>query len=109
MKFVLVWLVIMIVNSGGVSVVQGKTIVVGPSEGIQAAIAAADPGDIIEVSSGTYRENVDANKQVLLFGVDTGAGRAGGGRWGEGKRHHPERPRDRPGGVCGDKLRERYR
>jgi uncharacterized repeat protein (TIGR01451 family) len=42
--------------------------------GIQAAIDAASPGDIIEVHSGTYRENVVVNKQLTLRGVDNGTG-----------------------------------
>ncbi|MGC9443572.1 MAG: right-handed parallel beta-helix repeat-containing protein [Candidatus Methanospirareceae archaeon] len=41
---------------------------------IQAAIDAAKAGETIEVCSGTYYENVNVNKQVLLQGVDTGAG-----------------------------------
>ncbi len=39
---------------------------------IQAAINATDPGDTIEVHSGTYYEHVNVNKQLILNGVDTG-------------------------------------
>ena len=42
---------------------------------IQAAIEAADPGDTIEVHSGTYYENVDVTKQLILRGVGTGTGK----------------------------------
>lgn len=41
---------------------------------IQAAIGAADPGNTVEVHSGTYYENVLVNKQLILKGVDTGGG-----------------------------------
>lgn len=37
---------------------------------IQAAVSAAQPGDIIEVHSGTYYENVDVDKQLTLRGVE---------------------------------------
>lgn len=50
---------------------------------VQAAIDAATAGQIIEVRSGTYRENIKVDKQVVLRGVDTGAGKPvidGGGR-----------------------------
>ena len=42
---------------------------------IQAAVDAADSGDTIEVHSGTYYENVDVNKTLILKGVDTGSGK----------------------------------
>ncbi len=42
---------------------------------IQAAVDAADSGDIIEVHSGTYYENVDVNKTLSLKGVDNGSGK----------------------------------
>jgi parallel beta-helix repeat protein len=42
---------------------------------IQLAVDAASDGDIIEVRSGTYDENVDLNKQLILMGVDTGEGK----------------------------------
>ena len=41
---------------------------------IQDAVGNASEGDIIEVWSGTYRENVDVDKQLALVGVDTGEG-----------------------------------
>ena len=41
---------------------------------IQAAIDDASPGDEIHVDSGTYYENVVVNKQLILRGIDTGAG-----------------------------------
>lgn len=42
---------------------------------IQWAINNAYPGDTILVKSGTYYENVDVNKQLILTGVDTGGGK----------------------------------
>jgi len=41
---------------------------------IQAAIDAASLGDEIHVDSGTYYENVNVNKWLILRGIDTGAG-----------------------------------
>jgi len=73
MKYFWLWMAIMIISSG--YTVQGRTIVLGPSESIQAAIDGADPGDIIEVLSGTYRENVKVDRPLILFGVDNGGGR----------------------------------
>ena len=42
---------------------------------IQAAIDNASAGDTIEVRSGTYYENVNISIQLILQGVDTGAGK----------------------------------
>lgn len=42
---------------------------------IQAAINDARPGDEINVDSGTYYENVNVNKQLILRGVDIGGGK----------------------------------
>ena len=53
------------------------TIAVGPSgcdyTSIQTAINAANPGDTIEVHSGTYYENVNVNKPVILKGENKSA------------------------------------
>lgn len=60
--------------------VEGAVLIVCPSDcdhsSIQEAIEKADPGDIIRVHSGTYRENVNVHKPHLtLHGVDTGGGK----------------------------------
>ncbi|HOO53320.1 MAG TPA: NosD domain-containing protein [Methanothrix sp.] len=41
---------------------------------IQAAIEAAEDGEVVEVESGTYNENVVVDKSITLRGVDTGEG-----------------------------------
>ncbi len=41
---------------------------------IQAAIEAAEDGDVVEVGSGTYSENVVVDKSITLRGVNTGEG-----------------------------------
>jgi len=51
---------------------------------IQDAIDAAEVGDIVEVSSGTYYENVEVNKKILLSGRDTGNGFPIIEAWGHG-------------------------
>ncbi|HYN44489.1 MAG TPA: S-layer protein domain-containing protein [Candidatus Limnocylindrales bacterium] len=59
---------------------DAATITVSASGGgdymsIQAAINAAHGGDTILVDSGTYYENVDVSKQLVLRGVDNGGGK----------------------------------
>ncbi|MFQ6056203.1 MAG: NosD domain-containing protein, partial [Methanosarcinales archaeon] len=60
------------------SIAQAKTITVCKSgcdyTSIQSAINSANIGDTIEVQSGTYYENVNVTKQIILRGIDTGAG-----------------------------------
>ncbi|NYT02069.1 MAG: hypothetical protein GKC10_04855 [Methanosarcinales archaeon] len=54
---------------------QAALITVGPEESIQAAINAAGEGDWIEVQSGTYQENLEVYKPVVLRGnLSTGTG-----------------------------------
>lgn len=69
------WLWIMVATVCVCESAQGATIILGPSESIQTAIDAAGTGDIIEVHSGTYYENVNVDKPIILFGVDTGGGK----------------------------------
>jgi parallel beta-helix repeat protein len=58
--------------------VQASTITVCTSgcdyTSITEAINAANPGDIVQVQSGTYYENVNVTKQITLMGDDTGEG-----------------------------------
>jgi len=51
---------------------------VEPGESIQAALNAAQPGDIVQVEGGVYHESLDINRQVVLQGrgrplLDAGA------------------------------------
>jgi len=47
---------------------QAGLITIGPGESIQAAINEAGTGDWIEVQSGTYQENLEVYKPVVLKG-----------------------------------------
>ena len=61
-----------------ISSVQAAKMTVGPFDEdyqtIQKAIDHASWGDIIEVHSGDYLENIRVTKAVTLMGVDTGNG-----------------------------------
>jgi parallel beta-helix repeat protein len=50
------------------------TVIVRPGGHIQAAIESSSPGSIIEVHSGTYRENVNITKRLTIRGIDDGDG-----------------------------------
>jgi len=71
-----VWLLIAIILA--MSSVQAAKMTVGPFDEdyqtIQKAIDHASWGDIIEVHSGDYLENIRVTKAVTLMGVDTGNG-----------------------------------
>jgi pectin methylesterase-like acyl-CoA thioesterase len=58
---------------------NGATITVGQSgyeySSIQAAIDAANPGDMIEVQSCAYDERINVSKQLTIRGIDTGYGK----------------------------------
>ena len=54
--------------------VVAPPLIVGPNESISKAIELARDGDVVEVKSGTYRENIVLNKSITLRGVDTGGG-----------------------------------
>jgi nitrous oxidase accessory protein len=59
---------------------DAKTLTVNASGGvdytrIQDAINNSNNGDTILVYSGTYYENVNVNKQLILKGIDTGGGK----------------------------------
>lgn len=49
---------------------QAATLSVGSGDSIQAAVATAKPGDVIEVGSGTYYEHIKVNKPLVLRGLD---------------------------------------
>ncbi len=60
-------------------IAQADTLTVCPHgcdyASIQAALDAASSGDVVEVHSGEYGEEISLNKEVTLRGVDTGGGK----------------------------------
>lgn len=52
------------------------SVAVKQGDRIQAAIDAAQPGEIIEVHSGTYKESLIVDKPLIIKGIDSGSGLA---------------------------------
>jgi hypothetical protein len=50
---------------------SASTVVLTPADSISSAIAAASAGDVIQLSAGTYTENVDVTNAVTLEGAGT--------------------------------------
>lgn len=53
---------------------QAGVVSITPEKSIQEAIDKSQPGDIIEIQSGTYLESVNVTKPLVIRGVDTGKG-----------------------------------
>jgi len=51
-------------------ITQAETFTVGPGQSIQTAIDSASPGDIIEVQTGLYQENINITKQLTIKAVN---------------------------------------
>jgi parallel beta-helix repeat protein len=49
---------------------QAATLSVGSGDSIQAAVAMAKPGDVIEVEGGTYYEHIKVDKPIILRGLN---------------------------------------
>jgi nitrous oxidase accessory protein len=76
MRICLILILISILVLGSAN---ASKITVGPKDAnylqIQQAIDNSRPGDIIEVHSGVYQENVNVYKTLTLQGIDSGNGR----------------------------------
>lgn len=66
-------------NGGGqFSAVQNLTFGTNAFDSINAAVAAANSGDTIDVAPGTYSEQVNINKSITLLGAQHGVDAQGG-------------------------------
>jgi parallel beta-helix repeat protein len=52
---------------------RGTTILVGPRQSIDEAVAIASPGDVVEVAAGTYHETVTVDKDRVTLRASPGA------------------------------------
>jgi parallel beta-helix repeat protein len=74
--------ILFVVNLSCINTSKAATLYVGSEKqytSIKSAISAANEGDIIIVSGGTYYESVTINKKIVLKGVDYPT--ISGGRW----------------------------
>ena len=58
-----------VLSLAGWPTLHAATVVVQPGQDLQAAIAAAAPGDVVEVQRGQYRANLLIDKPLTLRGV----------------------------------------
>jgi len=54
---------------------HAETINIKEGESIQAVIDKATSCDIIEIKNGTYKGNLDVNKRLAFYGIDSGNGK----------------------------------
>ena len=59
-----------VLGLAGWPALHAATVVVQPGQDLQAAIAAAAPGDVVEVQRGHYRANLLIDKPLTLRGLD---------------------------------------
>ena len=59
-----------VLGLAGWPALHAATVTVQPGQDLQAAIAAAKPGDVVEVQRGHYRANLLIDKPLTLRGVD---------------------------------------
>ena len=70
----LIYISIMLIMLIPISMVEGRDIIVSQGENIQSAITNASSGDTIWVKSGNYHENLNIDKNISLYGWNTGRG-----------------------------------
>jgi nitrous oxidase accessory protein NosD len=63
-------LTIFFLLASGTNAQMINILTVGPGESITDVINNASPGDIVEVESGTYYEDIEVNQPVILKGLD---------------------------------------
>ena len=59
-----------LLSLAGLPALHAATVAVQPGQDLQAAIAAAAPGDVVEVQRGHYRANLLIDRPLTLRGID---------------------------------------